>query len=57
LLEAFSSEMNTIGTSLSKNTFRSWFAKIDADGSDNISLKELIGALCGILKVEIPDNN
>lgn len=49
--------MNTIGTSLSKNTFRSWFAKIDADGSDNISLKELIGALCGILKVEIPDNN
>jgi hypothetical protein len=34
--------MNTIGTSLNRNKFKEWFAKIDADGSDNISLTELI---------------
>ena len=56
-LEVFASEMNTIGTSLNRNKFKEWFAKIDADGSDNISLTELIQALCGILKVDVPSSN
>ncbi len=54
LLEAFSSEMNMLGTTLTKNTFKEWFAKIDQDGSDSISLPELILALSGIMKVEVP---
>lgn len=46
--------MNILNTSMTKNTFKEWFAKIDQDGSDSISLPELILALCGIMKVEVP---
>lgn len=38
LLEVFSNEMNTLGTALNRKTFSDWFAKIDADGSEEISL-------------------
>lgn len=55
LIDAFSSEMNTIGTSFNKQSFREWFAQIDASGDEMISLQELIQALCQLLKVEIPE--
>ena len=45
LLEAFSAEMNTIGTQFNRKTFQEWFAKIDADGSEEVSLSELTLAL------------
>jgi hypothetical protein len=37
-----------------RKTFHKWFESIDTDGNHNVSLPELIGALCGIFKVEQP---
>jgi len=48
--------MNTLGTALNRKTFSDWFAKIDADGSEEISLQELTLALSGILKVDVPND-
>lgn len=55
LLEHFTSEMNTIGTTMSKQTFQKWFESIDTDGNQNITLTELIQAFCGIFKIEQPN--
>ena len=54
LMEAFSGEMNTIGTAFSRSAFREKFAQIDADGSGDLSLPELIESLCNILLIDIP---
>lgn len=54
LLEALSNEMNLINTNLNIQTFQKWFDQIDTDGSQNISLQELIGAFCNIFKVVRP---
>lgn len=54
LLEALSNEMNIINTNLNIQTFQKWFDQIDLDGSQNISLQELIQAFCNIFKVARP---
>jgi hypothetical protein len=48
--------MNTnTGASMSKSSFKRWFAQIDTDGSDNVSLEELLVALCKLFKIEVPN--
>jgi hypothetical protein len=54
-LEAFSAEMNTIDTNFNSKKFKSWFSKIDEDGSGTMSLVEMIRAICDFYKIEVPE--
>lgn len=46
LLEALSNEMCTISLEANVLTFKQWFQRFDADGSDQVTLTELVDSLC-----------
>ena len=46
--------MNSVGTTMSKEDFVKWFDSIDDDGGGQITLDELIVALCKLLKIDLP---
>ena len=46
LLEALSNEMCTISLEADVLTFKQWFQRFDADGSDQVTLTELVDSLC-----------